>query len=127
MHTQFQRLVSVLALLLSHSCWADTPRPLPCPELNEPAAVSAEKVQVAGELRYYRHIDPVTGRGAVSIHADGKEIPLDFRQFKLDILLPSGPYVVEGHWSKEQRLVVTAAHPGKKLQEAQATPKETKP
>jgi hypothetical protein len=68
-------------------------------------------VQVTGELRFYRHIDPVTGRGAAAIHAGGEDIPLDLRQFTLDILLRPGPHVVKGHWSEEQRLVVAEAHP----------------
>ena len=73
--------------------------------------MSAGEVQVTGELRFYRHIDPVTGRGAASIDAGGEEIPLDFRQFTLDILLRPGPHVVKGHWSQDRRLVVTEAHP----------------
>jgi hypothetical protein len=97
-------------LLLAFPCWAGGSRGLARADLRDPSALAPEDVQVTGELRYYRHIDPVTGLGAVSIHAGGKEIPLDFRQFKLDILLPSDIYTIKGHWSKERRFVVTEAH-----------------
>jgi hypothetical protein len=113
MHTHFQRLVFLLALSLNSSCWAGCSQALPHSDPTKPTAVSAEEVQLAGELRYYRHIDPVTGQGAVSIYADGKETPLDLREFKPDILLRSGPYVVKGHWGKEKHLIVTAAHPAR--------------
>jgi hypothetical protein len=69
-------------------------------------------VRVAGDLRFYRHIDPVTGRGAAAIHAGRTDVPLDFRHFTLDILLRPGRYVVKGYWSDQERLVVTEAHPG---------------
>ncbi len=111
MFTHFPRLVSVLAFFLTSPCWAVDSQPLPHLERIEPIAVTAGEQQVTGELRFYRHIDPVTGQGAVSILADGKESPLDFRQFKLDILLRPGTYLVKGHWSKDKRLVVTEAHP----------------
>jgi hypothetical protein len=111
MRTQLLRLAFVLALLLPSACWACGSHPLPRTDLVEPSALSAKEVTVKGELRFYRHIDLVTGHGAVYIYTGEKEIPLDLRQFKPDIFLQSGHYVVKGRWSKERRLVVTAAHP----------------
>jgi hypothetical protein len=106
MHNQLVRLASLLALFLTSPCWAGSSPPLARGNLVGWPALPDTEVQVTGEFRWYRHIDPVTGRGAVSIYADGKEIPLDFRQFTLDILLRPGPHTVKGRWSKEQRLVV---------------------
>lgn len=111
MHNTFLRLASVLMLSLLSPAWAGSCQPLVPNQRVELSALDLRDLQLSGELRYFRHIDSVTGRGAVSLYVDGKEIPLDFRQFRLDILLPMGRYAVKGHWSKEQRLVVTAAHP----------------
>ena len=111
MHSYLLRLAFVLKLFLACSCWADNSRP-PGQTLGvDPSLTSSREMRLTGDLRFYRHIDPVTGQGAVSLHASGKEIPLDFRQFNKDILLRSGPHMVKGHWSKEQRLVVTEARP----------------
>lgn len=76
-----------------------------------PLPKADSQVRFAGELRFYRHIDPVTGQGASAIVAGGQEVPLDFRRFELDILLRPGPYTVAGYWHAG-RLVVTEAHPG---------------
>jgi hypothetical protein len=105
------RLTSFLVLFLTGPWWAAGSGQL-TPSLRvDPSPSSACELRLAGELRFYRHIDPVTGQGAVSLQADKEEIPLDFRQFPMDILLRSGPYVIKGHWGKQQRLVVTEAHP----------------
>jgi hypothetical protein len=76
-----------------------------------PLPKAPSQVRVAGELRFYRHIDPMTGRGAVALVASSQEMPLDFRRFELDILLRPGPYTVVGSW-EAGRLVVTEAYPG---------------
>jgi hypothetical protein len=110
MNSNLLKLGSVLVLSFPLPGWATGSKPLPQTERPELSTSSLHECQLTGELRFFRHIDPVTGHGAVSLFTEGKEIPLDFRQFKLDILLPSGFYVVKGHWSKEQHLVVTAAH-----------------
>jgi hypothetical protein len=109
MHNRFLTLASVLVLSLTPPGWAAGSGPLPRAVRAEPTPPPARELLLTGELRYYRHIDPVTGRGAVSLHADGKEIPLDFREFKVDILFRPGLYVVEGYWGEGRRLVVTAA------------------
>ena len=77
----------------------------------EPSKPPAAELKLTGELRFYRHIDPVTGRGAVALHTGGQEVPLDLRPFDKDILLRPGLYVIRGHWGKENRLVVTHASP----------------
>jgi hypothetical protein len=77
----------------------------------EPTPPAARELRLTGEVRYYRHIDPVTGWGAVSLVADGKDIPLDLRQFTLDILVRPIRYEIKGHWSKEKRFVVVEVHP----------------
>ncbi len=111
MYPRLLSLASVLALLLASPGWGCNPRiPLPAERIKA-SPLPAGEVQLTGELRYYRHIDPVTGQGAVEIHADGKDVPLDFRQFKLDIHIHPGTWKIKGQWSKEQRLVVTAATP----------------
>jgi hypothetical protein len=111
MHSYVLRLAFVLVLFLTCSCWADNPQQPEQTLRVDPSLTSSRELRLTGDLRFYRHIDPVTGQGAGSLHAGGKEIPLDLRQFTKDILLRSGPHMVKGHWSKEQRLVVTEAHP----------------
>jgi hypothetical protein len=111
MHGRLLALASALWLALSSPCGADASAP-PCrPSRAGTPAASVREVRLTGELRFYRHIDPVTGRGAASLHAGGEAIPLDFRRFETDILLRPGTYVVEGHWGAGGRLVVTGASP----------------
>jgi hypothetical protein len=121
MHRRLLTLGCALALLLTPAGWAgDTPPPAQ-PAGRSPA--DGEELRLTGELRFYRHIDPVTGRGAVSIFAGGKDTPLDLRQFTLDILLRPGPYIIKGQWGKEGRLLVTEAYPAaRRAAAAAATP-----
>jgi hypothetical protein len=109
MQSNLLGLLVVLVLFLKSPCRGECSQPLRRIEPADLSALSVHELQLSGDLRFYRHIDPVTMQGAASLYTDRKEIPLDFRQFNLDIVLCPGHYVIKGHWSKENRLVVTAA------------------
>lgn len=105
MRNRLLSLASVVALSLTspaHAC---------VPPAESAVAPAPSEVRMTGELRFYRCIDPVTGRGAVTVVAGGREVPLDLRQLETDILLRPAPHVVKGHWGAGGRLIVTEAHP----------------